>query len=254
MTCGVCEEQPDGIHLCPGCRDKLTDNLRRVESTVEAIWTAAARQNVGAGSVGTSGHSAPADPTNSRAYDAGRTLNTILTGWARALGHTQPHAIKAANVLLTHIREVREQDWAPVLHQELAEALTDCDRATDRAAPRISLGRCGECPGEVIAIEGEPFGYCRACDMPRNVKSHQQYMISEAWHVRAPLPQILRALKYAGHASLRMSRVEWWIKNGKLAPVEGNLFTPADVLRAYWETPAGKKERPESYPVLGVAA
>jgi hypothetical protein len=173
-SCGACDNQPDGIYLCPGCRDILIADLGRVEATVEAVWASAARMNVGNGSVGTSGHSAPSEPTNARAYDTGRTLNVILTGWTHALGNRQPHAVKAATVLLEQIREVRGMDWAPVLKQELREALTDCDRATDRAAPRISLGQCYECPGEVIAIVGETFGYCRACDMPRTVKAHQQ--------------------------------------------------------------------------------
>jgi hypothetical protein len=87
-SCGACDNQPDGIYLCPGCRDVLIADLGRVEATVEAVWASAARMNVGNGSVGTSGHSAPSEPTNARAYDTGRTLNVILTGWTQALGRT----------------------------------------------------------------------------------------------------------------------------------------------------------------------
>lgn len=226
MTCGVCEEQPDGIHLCPGCRDKLTDNLRRVESTVEAIWTAAARQNVGAGSVGTSGHSSPSDPTNSRAYDTGRTLNTILTGWASALGHHQPHAVKAANVLLTQIREVRGQDWAPVLHQELAEALTDCDRATDRAAPRIFAGICPteedgqECGTPVYTPEGKTDARCQTCGSTWDVTEWRERAMVAAGPATATALELSRILSDPIRALIfPQNKVAVWVNRGKLTHV-----------------------------------
>ena len=236
--CGACTGETN-IMLCPGCRDALMDDLREVESMVEALWASAARMDVGNGSVGSSGHSAPMEPTNSRAYDAGRTLNVILTGWTDALGARQPHAVKAAALLLAQIREVRAQVWAPDLAQELADSLTDCRRAMDRTAPRISLGKCYEdCPGEVIAIVGETFGYCRVCETPRDVKAYQTHMISEAWHVQEPLMKVVRALKSAGHLPIPEKRVEKWVERGTLLPVprpDGYppLYTPAAVLATY---------------------
>jgi hypothetical protein len=237
-SCGACDNQPDGIYLCPGCRDVLIADLTEVESIVEALWASAARMDVGAGSVGSSGHSAPMEPTNARAYDAGRTLNVILTGWTQALGNRQPHATKAAAVLLAQIREVRGMDWAPVLADELRGSLADCRRAMDRTAERISLGACWDCPGEVIAIAGEARGYCRLCDVARDVKAYQAHMISEAWHVQAPLKKVVRALKSSGHLPIPEKRVEKWVERGALKPVDrpdGSppLYTPAAVLAAY---------------------
>ena len=227
MTCGVCTiRTSDGIHLCPGCRDKLTDNLRRVESTVEAIWTSAARQNVGTGSVGTSGHAAPADPSNSRAYDTGRTLNVILTGWARALGHTQPHAVKAANVLLLHIQEVREQDWAPVLHQELSEALTDCDRATDRAAPRIFAGICPtvedgqECGTPVYTPEGKTDARCQTCGSTWDLTDWRERAINAAGHHTGTAAELSRILSDpVRNIVFPLNKISVWVNRGKLTHV-----------------------------------
>jgi uncharacterized Zn finger protein (UPF0148 family) len=247
MTCGVCEgTTSDGIHLCPGCRDKLTDNLRRVESTVEAVWTSAARQNVGTGSVGTSGHAAPADPSNSRAYDTGRTLNTILTGWARALGHTQPHAVKAANVLLQHIREVREADWAPVLHQELAEALTDCDRATDRAAPRIFAGICPteedgqECGTPVYTPEGRTEARCQTCGATWDLTDWRERALTAAGPATATARELSRILSDPIRSlTFPENKVAGWLSRRKLRPIgyreDGRAVYQVRKVRRLWE-------------------
>lgn len=246
MTCGTCGAGTgDGIYLCPGDRDKLMDDLRDVKSTVEALWASAARMDVGAGSVGSSGHATPSEPTNARAYDTGRTLNVILTGWADALGTRQPHAVKAAAVLLAQIREVRSQVWAPDLQQELHDALTDCRRAMDRSAPRISLGACYECPGEVTAIEGETLGFCRLCGLARDVIEHQRHLIDAAWRAWDTLPAMLRALRHAGQANIPVARAEKWVERGKLAPVIPfvGMFTARSILDTYEQTPMGKKQK-----------
>lgn len=246
-SCGACDNLPDGIYLCPGCRDLLIADLEIIPVTVDALWATAARMDVGAGTVGKSGHASPAEPTNGRAYDAGRTLNVILTGWADTLGHREPHAVRAAALLLAHIHEVRAADWAQDFKRELREILYECDRIMDRMAERISLGRCygilegAQCPGEIVGIQGQERAWCRVCGEEVNAIFHQRYMISEAWHVRAPLPTILRALKSSGHLPVPAKRAEYWIKAGKLKPVEGNLYTPAAVMEAYRSTPSGRR-------------
>lgn len=238
-SCGACDNLPDGIYLCHACTEGLERDLVDVAVTVDALWASAARMDVGGGTVGSSGHSTPADPSNSRAYDAGRTLNVILTGWCDTLGYREPHAIKAAALLLARIREVRSNDWAPDLKAELREIMYECDRITDRMAERISLGRCqanleGErCPGEVVGIQGQAMAWCRVCGTEANVHMHQAMLIAEAWHVRAPLPDILRALKYSGHMNVPIKRAQHWVQRGRLKPVAPNMFTPADVLAAH---------------------
>jgi hypothetical protein len=239
ISCGACENLPDGVYLCHECTGWLERDLGDVAAAVDALWATAARLDVGGGTVGTSGHSVASEPSNSRAMDAGRTLNVILTGWCDTLGYREPHAIKAAAVLLAHIREVRTSDWGPDLKAELREIMYECDRITDRTAERISLGACtvfdeyGRCTGQIVGIQGQPIAWCRACGAETNVHLHQQMQIAEAWHVRASLPEILRALKYSGHLNVPIKRVQHWVQRGKLKPVAPNLFTPADVLAAH---------------------
>lgn len=247
-SCGACENLSAGIYLCPGCRDLLIADLEIIPTTVEALWATAARMDVGAGSVGKSGHASPTEPTNSRAYDAGRTLNVILTGWADTLGYREPHAVRAAALLLARINEVRAADWAQDFKRELREILYECDRIMDRMAERITLGRCQgamdggvRCFGEIVGIQGQPAAWCRDCGDEVNVHEYKRWMISEAWHVMAPLPAILRALKSSGHLPVPAKRAEYWIKSGKLKPVAENLYTPAAVMDAYRKTPSGRR-------------
>lgn len=227
MTCGACGGGTgDGQHLCARCTEYLEADLKDVESTVESIWASAARLDVGNGSVGTSGHSEPSDPINRRAYDTARTLNVILTGWARAIGHTQPHAVKAANVLISHIREVREQDWAPVLKQELRDALNDCRRATDRNARRVFAGICpteenGEaCNTPVYAPEGKPEAKCPTCYVVWDVTEWRERAVDAAvrsWATATELSLILsdplRALVFP------KNKIAVWVNRGKLTHI-----------------------------------
>ena len=246
-SCGVCEKLPDGIYLCHDCTAKLERDLQDVGMTVDALWATAARMDVGGGTVGSSGHSTPSDPSNSRAYDAGRTLNVILTGWCETLGHREPHAIKASAVLLARIREVRASEWAYDLKAELREIMYECDRITDRMADRITLGRCQgvleglRCSGEIVGTQGQAIAWCRVCGAEVNAHEYKRWLISEAWHVRAPLPSIIRALKSAGQLPFPAKRVEYWVKAGKLKPVDGDLYTPAAVMDAYRQTPSGRR-------------
>lgn len=245
-SCGACDSQPEDIYLCPGCRDVLIGDLERVESTVEAIWAAAAMMNVGNGSVGTSGHSEPSEPSNARAYDTGRTLNVILTGWSAALGNRQPHAVKAANVLLAQIREVRGQDWAPVLKQELREALTDCDRATDRSAPRIFAGICPteedgqECGTPVYAPEGKTEARCQTCGSTWDVTDWRERALIAAGPATATAADLTRILSDPIRALVfPQNKVAVWVNRKKLAPIgyreDGRAVYQVRKVRNLWE-------------------
>jgi hypothetical protein len=201
-------------------------DLRRVESTVEAVWASASRQDVGSGSVGKSGHSAPSEPTNSRAYDTARTLNVILTGWARAIGHTQPHAVKAATALLNNIGEVREQDWAPVLKEELRDALNDCDRAMDRTAPKIFAGTCPttidgwECGTPVYTPEGKTDARCQTCGATWDLTEWRDRAIIAAGITAGTAIEITRILSDPVRALMfPKNKISVWVNRGKLTHV-----------------------------------
>lgn len=247
MTCGACNgETGDGQHLCTRCTEHLETDLRDVESTVEAVWASAARLDVGNGSVGSSGHSAPMEPTNSRAYDTGRTLNVILSGWARALGHTQPNAVKAAGVLLLHIREVREADWAPVLKQELRDALNDCRRSSDRAARRVFAGICptiiegAACETPVYTPEGKPEAKCPTCYVVWDVTDWRERATDaalRAWGTAAEVSRILS--DPVTNQALKQGTIRQWINRKKLAPLgvngDGRPVYQIRKVRNLWE-------------------
>lgn len=249
MTCGGCGGGTgQGMTLCAGCTDHLERDLAEVDTTVEDLWTSIARQDVGAGSVGSTGHATASEPLNLHAMETGRTLSTILTGWCDVLGHTVREPVPASSVLLAQIREVRQQDWAPVLAQELREALNDCRRAMDRAAERVHIGTCGNvfenitCTDSITAIQGQTHGRCRTCGHEVDIAEYRSARIRAAHHVRASLPKLVRALRASGDLpGVSLKRVENWVARGKLVSVDParSLYTAADIMAAY--------ERVEAY-------
>jgi len=214
------------MHLCAGCTESLEYDLRDVESTVEAIWASAARMDVGSGSVGSSGHSTASEPANARAYDTGRTLNVILTGWTHALGARKPHAVKAAAVLLEQIREVRSQDWAPVLKQELRDALNDCRRAMDRNPRRVFAGICPttidaeECATPVYTPEGKTDARCQTCGFTWDVTEWRGRALTAAGYHVGTASEVSRMLSdpVTGEA-LPQGTIRQWVNRGKLTPI-----------------------------------
>jgi len=221
-------------------------DLREVESTVEAIWASAARMDVGNGSVGTSGHSTASEPTNARAYDTGRTLNVILTGWTHALGNRQPHAVKAATVLIAQIREVREQDWAPVLKQELRDALNDCRRAMDRGGPRVFAGICPtdvdgwECGTAVYAPEGKPEARCDRCKATWDVTDWRERAIAALGPSTGTAVELTRILSDPLRALVfPQNKISVWVNRGRLSPIghreDGKPVYQVRKVRNLWE-------------------
>jgi len=229
FSCGACENLPDGIYLCHECTEKLERDLQDVPMTVDSLWASAARMDVGNGSVGSSGHSSPTAPTNSRAYDAGRTLNVILTGWADTLGHTEPLATKAAAVLLAHIREVRAAEWAPDLKRELREILWQCDVITDRKEPKVFAGICPtevegvECGTPVYVRRGRTEAVCKGCESTWDVTDWRARALAAAGHHTGTPAELSRMISddVTGEA-LPQVRIRQWVARGKLTPIGTN--------------------------------
>jgi len=213
---------------------------------VEALWASAARLDVGSGSVGTSGHSMAPDPTNSRAYDAGRTLNVILTGWANALGYREPHAVRAANVLVAQIREVRAQDWAPDLLQELHDALGDCRKAMDRTAPKVFAGICPgpedmpDCNTPVYTPTGETAARCVTCGTVWDATEWRERAVTAAGYATGTAAEISRILSDpVRNLALPQGTIRVWASRDKLTAVGVSrtgqpTYLISDV-RAVWE-------------------
>lgn len=256
MSCGICTASiPDEYTLCWDHTAAIQKNLAELDSTIIELRTTMARQDVGTSSLG-SGSTTAQPAVNLDALDAYEQLREVVIGWSVALQGRAFYWLvrteEAGSYLLTNLDLVARQDWAPDLASELADAVRRAVQVTDRAADKISLGRCqtiisGErCPDTVTAIQGQTHGRCRTCGATVDILEYQSQLLADAWHVQAPLPKILRALKQGNHATLPKSRVEWWIKKGTLAPAEGNLYTAAAVMRAYWQTPSGRKVAPKT--------
>lgn len=232
--------------LCAGCTGKLETDLREVRSMVEALWASAARLDVGTGSVGSSGHSAPMEPTNSRAYDAGRTLNVILTGWTNILGDRQPHAVKAAALLLVRIRDVRAEVWAPDLAQELHDSLADCRAAMDRTAPKVFAGICPgpedmpDCNSPVYTPEGKTDARCKTCGTVWDATDWRERAITAAGYATGTAAEISRILSDpVRNLALPQGTIRVWANRDKLTAVGTSTtgqptYLIADV-RAVWE-------------------
>ena len=236
-SCGACDNLPDGIYLCHACTEGLERDLRDVPLTVDSLWASAARLDVGNGSVGSSGHSSPTAPTNSRAYDAGRTLNIILTGWADTLGHQEPHAVRAAALLLTEIRAVRGAEWAPDLKRELREVLWQCDTITDRRGPMVFAGICPteddgwECGNPVYTPAGKTEARCRTCGSTWDVTDWRDRAIAAAGPSTATAVELTRILSDPVRALIfPQNKVAVWVNRGKLMHVNEHERWLAGVL------------------------
>lgn len=237
-----------GITLCHACVDELKVDLLNVPGVWADLQVTIERRDVGAGSVGSSGHKSPQSVANESAMDLGETLRVVLTGWAREL-EPRARALSAPNAaywLADRLNQVRTQTWAGDLKRELHEALNDARRATDRTPETITLGPCVPgCDGTMTATRGARIGRCKTCGNAEFVTAYQQWRISEAWHVQAPLPDIIRWLHKAGHAKIRQGTADLWVHRGKLTPaheIDGRKhYTPAAVMETYRQTPTGKQ-------------
>lgn len=224
-----CGDLPDGIHLCAGCRDHLIQDLAETDTTLEDLWTTAARMDVGAPSIGGGGPAGSTEPANLDALDKGRTLAAVLNGWADALGHPETDPSKSASALLAHIREVREQDWAPVLKQELRDALNDCRRVMDRAEQRVFAGMCPttiegqECRNPVYTNAGNPMARCNTCGTVWDVTEWRGRALHAAGRHTGTPAELSRMLSDpATGEALPQATIRQWIKRGKLTPIGAN--------------------------------
>ncbi|GAA5229251.1 hypothetical protein GCM10025779_00640 [Arthrobacter cryoconiti] len=210
-----------GIRLCHDCTTTLEYHLEQTVDVWANLQITLERRDVGAASVGLGGAASAVEPLNLDAHDIGYTLQTILTGWAQHIpamrpASTQPHILATWMRQPAQIKLIRGMDWAADLIGELEESLNKCREATDRSLERISLGHHStECPGKVRAIAGARWGRCTECRERFEAATQHQWMISEAWHVTAPLPHIIRALRTL-HVFVKPKDAENWAARHKL--------------------------------------
>lgn len=222
MECSNCEAALVAPwQLCHECTCLLERLLEQVVDVWATLQTTLERRDVGAASVGLGGGSAAVEPLNLEAHDLGYTLQSILTGWASHIpamrpASTQPHIVATWMRQPAQITLIRGMDWGADLIGELEESLNDCREATDRSLERISLGHHStDCPGKVRAVAGARWGRCTECREQFHTQQQHQWMISEAWHVTAPLPHIIRALRTL-HVFVKPKDAENWVRRRKL--------------------------------------
>ncbi|EMQ98356.1 hypothetical protein [Paeniglutamicibacter gangotriensis] len=250
--CTHCEaDLPAGLTLCNTGADDLRRILSRVRSTLNTAGgtltnTAVAPAPIGGGG---GGQEAPGLPYSVDMSDRVRDYQEAIRYWAGMIGEAQGKpapvdTIAAGMFLRAHIGLIRGNEHANTILQELRAAERSVINAADRQAPKLLLGECGapvweehtivRCAGQIIGREGDDQAKCDTCRSTHSARERIEAKISRAWHVLAPLPQIIRALKAYG-IHIRYDTAKKWVTRGKLAPVcdlrtrtEG--YSPAAVL------------------------
>lgn len=270
--CSHCEkEMPAGLTLCNSGADDLRRILDRVRDTLNTAGgtltnTAVAPQADGGGGVGAE---APGLPYSEDMSIYVRDYQEKIRYWARLIGEGQAltlpagtsitvplDTVHAAAFVRDRMGLIRGNEYANTILQELRKAERQVINAADRNAPKLLLGTCNSpiwedeaivfCTGQVIGREGDDQAKCDTCRATHSATDRTNTKLAQAWHIIAPLPQVLRALKEYG-TTIRYDTAKKWVRRGKLAPVcdlrtrtEG--YSPAAVLNAMPKTPTSTKQ------------
>jgi hypothetical protein len=226
---------PDGLRLCNEGAEDLRRILGRVRDCLNTAGgtltnTAVAPAPIGGGG---SGGDAPGLPYSVDMSEHVGTYQETIRHWATMIGEAQGKpapvdSIAAAMFLRAHLGLIRGNEHANTILQELRAAERKVINAADRQAPKLLLGECNSpvwqddaivfCAGTIIGREGDDQAKCDTCRAPHSARDRIEAKISRAWHVIAPLPQVIRALKAYG-IHIRYDTAKKWVTRGKLHPV-----------------------------------
>ncbi|MFF5791116.1 hypothetical protein ACFY5D_03610 [Paeniglutamicibacter sp. NPDC012692] len=233
--CTHCDKDlPDGLTLCNDGANDLRRILGRVRDTLNTAGgtltnTAVAPAPIGGGG----GSTAPGLPFSLDMSGHVAGYQEAIGYWAGLIGKAQNKqapvdTISAAHFLRMHLGIIRGNEHANTILQELRAAERQVINAADRQAPKLLLGECNTpvweeetivfCAGQVIGREGDDQAKCDTCRATHSARDRVTAKISQAWHVIAPLPQIVRALNDYGYP-LKYNTAKQWVTRGKLAPV-----------------------------------
>lgn len=252
---------PDGLTLCNTGADDLRRILSRVRDVLNTAGGTLTNTAVAPAPIGGGGSSAEAPGLPYSEDMSGRvaTYQETIRYWAKLIGEghaqtlepgksvTVPHdTVRAAAFIRERIGLVRGNEHANTILQELRAAERSVINAADRQAPKLLLGECGTlqwvddkiepCAGQIIGREGDDQARCDTCRSTHSARERIEAKISRAWHVVAPLRQVVHALKAYG-IHIKYDTAKSWARRGKIGPVcdihtgtEG--YTPAAVLNA----------------------
>ncbi|KAA0979896.1 hypothetical protein FQ154_01685 [Paeniglutamicibacter gangotriensis] len=263
-ACTHCEaDLPEGLFLCNSGADDLRRILSRVRDVLNTAGgtltnTAVAPAPIGGGG---GGQEAPGLPYSVDMSDRVRDYQEAIRYWAGMIGEAQGKpapvdTIAAGMFLRAHLGLIRGNEHANTILQELRAAERQVINAADRQAPKLLLGECGapvwedttivRCAGQIIGREGDDQARCDTCRGIHSARERITEKLSRAWHVLAPLPQIIRALKAYG-IHIRYDTAKSWVHRGKIAPVcdirtrtEG--YSAASVLNAMPKPPSNERQ------------
>ena len=259
MTCIICEYQtPAGIYLCGKHGRMLRELLLRVPDTLKTAGQTLANLGVRP-SNGSSGTGEPPAPINLNMEERlGEYVKRLVELGHWANGELEPNKLriftnptKAAEYLHAVTTQLIKREDVGDLYWELASLERAVISAADIPRSKRPLGECGaldftedgavtRCDGIIEGHETSTVGRCKTCKREHDTADRIRNRITEAWHVRAPLRQIVNALKEAGYP-VSYNTAKSWARRGKLAPTcdlatrqEGH--TPAEVLKVIQET------------------
>ncbi|HEY9356502.1 MAG TPA: hypothetical protein VIQ52_09385 [Arthrobacter sp.] len=197
------------------------------------IQTTAARLDVGAGSVGSSGNKTAAEPVNLDALDKAQTLRVVLGRYASRLPYLYPagNPVATAALLFSKGNDIRRAEWAGQFKRELRAALNACRYAADRSgnAEAVFAGMCptlvdgAECGRAVFTRPGKVQADCRACGSTWDVSDWRVRALNFAGAHEGTPAELSRMLSdpVTGEA-LPQGRIRLWIHRGKLTPIGTN--------------------------------
>ena len=262
MTCTICAaELPPGRHLCAYHRDELLSEIERIpDNLADAEVTIAREDRMGTGSGGgkiDKPSEAPA-PVNLHTSDKARELEEAMHSWAQLCLEHDPDAdqlrgVEPAAYLRMSVDLIAGMEEAGDCYEELSRARAALVRAIDRPPSILTLGECnvegdeGRCAGTIRAVKGSQKATCQRCRAVYDAPALQRHMISEAWHVRAPLSEVVGFINAWGVDKVSSDAARKWVTNGDLrtpwADERGRLYTPAQVHAVISEKRRAKMRR-----------
>lgn len=256
-------ELPEGLLLCNSGADDLRRILSRVRDTLNTAGgtltnTAVAPAPIGGGG---GGQEAPGLPYSVDMSDRVRDYQEAIRYWAGMIGEAQGKpapvdTIAAGMFLRAHLGLIRGNEHANTILQELRAAERQVINAADRQAPKLLLGECGTlqwvddkiepCAGQIIGREGDDQARCDTCRSTHSARERIEAKISRAWHVAAPLRQVVHALK-AYEINIKYDTAKSWARRGKIGLVcdintRAEGYTPASVLNAMPKPPGNTRQ------------
>lgn len=217
MNCSICE-QPTHAATCPACvaytEAQLTQAVTLMdELRIEAAKTTSKTQ----GGYTTSTDGQPLGINLGALAVSDRLTRAIGDLGARVgVGSTDPHTVRENAYKLAW---AQENDPAPELVRELAEAVNAATRLVDLAPQIRTHGKCGTCGAFIKAPADRQTHYCTACGTAQNLEEVRATLkelvldaLGGAWFTYQEMPA---ALKLCGF-DITQTGVRNWHRRGKL--------------------------------------